>query len=308
MSRKGRRGKKPKPPAHEDSVGQALDIVENTIPAEEAEHYNHNDKHDGSNVLRVHVATPAYDGKVDCDYASSMLMAGQICSLQLIETSSAVLGNGAFIEIARNVLVKEFLEAERLKEFTHFMFIDGDLRFESRAMAGLVRSGLPVSCGAYRRRQDEVSYPVRWTPMPKDDDREPDRLWMNGGWVRCDRVPTGFLCIERGVLEEMTRRAIAGEFPYNTRSVIDLPDKGPTPWLFYTKIDEHGRFVGEDFCWSDDYMALYEEGVFDEPIWCWADFDFVHGGYQCNWLEHLDATADKKYKPNKRRLGRRGKA
>lgn len=314
MSRKGKRGKAA--PSHEEDVPQALDIVENTISAEDAADFNHNEKHNETHVLRVHVATPAYDGKVDCDFASSMLMAGQICSLQLIETSSAVLGNGAFIEIARNVLVKEFLEAERLKDFTHFMFIDSDLRFESRAMAGLVRSGLPVSCGAYRRRQDDVSFPLRWTPLPKDDEREPDRIWMNGGWVRCDRVPTGFLCIERGVLEEMTRRAVAGEFPYDKetksseyKGVVELPDKGPTPWLFYTKIDEHGRFVGEDFCWSDDYMALYEAGVFKEPIWCWADFDFVHGGYECNWLEHLNETADKDYKKGgKRRLGRRGKA
>lgn len=295
MSRKGHRGKEPR---HEENVPQSIDLDVKTHEKD----YNFNKSRNDTHVLRVHVATPAYDGKVDCDFASSMLMAGQICSLQLIETSSAVLGNGAFIEIARNVLVMEFLKAERLKGFTHFMFVDSDLQFESRAIAGLVRSGLPVTCGAYRRRQDDISYPVRWTPLPKDDEREPDRLWMNGGWVRCDRVPTGFLCIERQVLEVMTERAIA------EGRIVDLPDKGPTPWLFYTKIDEHKRFVGEDFCWCDDYMKLYEEGVFSEPIWCWADFDFVHGGYPCNWLQHLDSTVDKNYRPgNKRRLGRRKK-
>ena len=275
-------------------------MTEKHIAPVESDH-NFDAVHDKANVLRVHVATPAYDGKVDCDFATSMLMAGQICSLQLIEVSAAALGNGAFIEIARNVLVKNFLEAEQMKDFTHFMFIDADLQFESRGIAGLVRSGLPVTAGAYRRRQDEESYPVRWTPLPKDDEREPDRLWMNGGWVRCDRVPTGFLCIERGVLEKMTELAIA------EGRVWDLPDQGPTPALFYTKIED-GKFVGEDICWCDDYIRYFNEGIFDEPIWTWADFDFKHGPYHCNWLEFLDSHADKEYvKGGKRRLGKRHK-
>ena len=263
---------------------------------EDAPDYNHNDKVDTSNVLRVHVATPAYDGKVDCDYASSMLMAGQVCTTNLIEVSAAVLGNGAFIEIARNVLVHEFLQSEQLKHFTHFMFIDSDLWFEPRAITGLVRSGLPVSCGVYRRRQKLENYPVRWTPMPNQDDGE-KRLWMNGGWVRADRVPTGFLCIKREVLEEMTRRAVeAGR-------IWDLPDKGKVPVLFYTKEDENKRFVGEDFSWCDDYMALYEEGVFDQPIWVWPDFDFVHGGYECNWQHWLAKNVDGG--KQRRRLGQK---
>ena len=295
MSRKGKRA-----PAHQDKVPQQIDVKVDTIADGD---FNHEDKHNRSHVLRVHCATPAYDGKVDAQFAVSMMMAGQICSLQLIECSAAVLGNGAFIEIARNVLVKEFLQAERLKNFTHFCFIDADLQFESRALAGLVRSGLPVSAGAYRRRDDEESYPIRWVPMPKEDEREPDRLWMNGGWVKCNRVPTGFLCIERGVLERMTELAI------EEGRVWDLPDQGPTPALFYTKVED-GRFVGEDICWSDDYTRYHEAGLegFEEPIWVWADFDFVHGGYHCNWLDFLNKHSDKDYRPGgKRRLGKRKK-
>jgi hypothetical protein len=263
--------------------------------------FNHNEKRDSDNVLRVHVATPAYDGKVDCDFASSMMMAGQVCTLQLIECSAAMLGNGAFIEIARNVLVKEFLESENLKEFTHFAFIDADLRFESRALPGLVRSGLPVTAGAYRKRQDKEEYPIRWVPLPKVDEREPDRLWMNGGWLRCDRIATGFLVIERHVLEVMTEKAI------EEGRVWDLPDQGPTPALFYTKTED-GRFIGEDVCWSDDYTRYYKEGLFEEPIWVWTDFDFVHGGYECNYMKWLDEHSDKDYKPGgNRKLGGRHK-
>lgn len=283
-----------------DKKAEAIDIS-SAVADIRPEDYNHNEKVNKTDVLRVHVATPAYDGKVDCDFASSMMMAGQVCSLKMVECSASVLGNGAFIEIARNVLVKEFLESEHLKEFTHFAFIDADLRFESRALAGLVRSGLPVTSGAYRKRQDNEEYPIRWVPMPKDDEREPDRLWMNGGWLMADRVATGFLVIERSVLEIMTEKAI------EEGRVWDLPQQGPTPALFYTKVED-GRFIGEDIAWSDDYTRYHKEGIFPEPIWVWPDFDFVHGGYECNYLEWLNKHADTDYKKGgKRRLGKRHK-
>lgn len=256
MSRKGNRGKNP--PQHKDP--------------------NFEGRVNKSDLLRVHVATPAYDGKVDCDYAQSLFMAAQICTLHFIECSASVMGNGAFIEMARNIFVKRFLEDEDLQKFTHLLFIDADLKFESRAITGLVRSGLPVCAGAYRRRQEPEDFPVKWTPLPGST----DRLWMNGGWLRCERVPTGFLCIERKVLEVMAERA---------RKVKIVGQDGPVPWMFYTKFDDDGRFVGEDFSWCDDYMALVEEGVFDEPIWVWPDFDFTHGGYECNYLEYLDRKA-----------------
>ena len=268
-------------------VAQRVD-VSTTTPE-----FNHEDKVNKTDVLRVHVATPAYDGKVDTDYAANMLMAGQLCSLNMIEVSSSVIGNGAFIEMARNIMVKQFLEAEDLKEFTHFMFIDSDLKFEGRGVVGLVRSGLPVTAGSYRRRQEPEDYPVKWTPLPGST----DKLWMNGGWLRCERVPTGFLCIQREVLEVMSEKALEED-----RWAL-LDQHGKVPWLFYTKFDEEHRFVGEDFAWCDDYMRYYEEGVFSEPIWVWPDFDFTHGGFECNYLQYLSRKAEES--GNQRRKGKR---
>lgn len=283
--------------------------------AAEAADPNFESKVNKTDILQVHVATPAYDGKVDSDYAQSMLMAGQVCTTNMIECSSSVMGNGAFIELARNVLVDRFLNDEATKDFTHFMFIDADLKFEPRAIAGLVRSGLPVSCGMYRRRQPVEDYPVMWTPQPgTGEDGKEGNLWMNGGWLRASRVPTGFLCIQRHVLEEMSRRAVAGEFPYNRDlpGLVELPTEGPTPWLFYTKFDENNKFTGEDFSWCDDYMALYNAGVFDEPIWIWPDFDFTHGGLECNYQHYLKREVERNSKMRKlgkgKGAGKRGNA
>jgi len=254
---------------------------------------NFEDRVNKTDLLRVHIATPAYDGKVDTDYAASMLMAGQVATTSLVEVSCSVMGNGAFIEMARNVFVHRFLNDPALDDFTHLLFIDADLKFEGRAVAGLVRSGLPVTAGVYRRRQEPEDYPVKWTPLPGSE----DKLWMNGGWLRCERVPTGFLCIERSVLEEMSKRV----------KKVKLPEvDGPVPWMFATDFDDQGRFMGEDFYWCDRYMELYHEGVFDQPIWVWPDFDFIHGGYECNYLQYLSAKVEEEaQKTGRRRKGKK---
>lgn len=215
----------------------------------------------------VYIATPAYDGKVDCDFSQSLAEAAFCSPLYQVKMTAGVMGNGAFIDLARNIFVKMFLED--FPEATHLFFIDADLKFPPNAFIGLIRSGLPICAGVYRRRQEPEDYPVRFAEHP-----EQGGLWVEDDWIMADRVPTGFLCISRQVVEEMAKDA--------TKLNIHGQD-GPVPQLFYTKVDEDGRFVGEDYCFSDDYVKKY-----DKKIHVWPNIDFVHGGYKGNLLEYLD--------------------
>src|SRR5690348_6184873 len=88
----------------------------------------------------VYVATPAYDGKVDVDYATSLAESSFCAPLYQVMLTAGVMGNGAFIELARNIFVKMFLEDH--KEATHLFFVDADVKFPPNAFIGLVRSGL----------------------------------------------------------------------------------------------------------------------------------------------------------------------
>jgi len=215
----------------------------------------------------VYVATPAYDGKVDANYSQSLAESSFCSPLYKVKMTAGVMGNGAFIDLARNIFVKIFLED--FPEATHLFFIDSDLKWPPNAFIGLLRSGLPICAGVYPRRQSPEDYPVRWTEHP-----ELGGLWFDDGWLMCDRVPTGFLCIERKVIEEM-----AAEAP----KLNIHGQEGPVPQLFYTKTDDEGRFVGEDYCFCDDYRKKY-----GKSIHVWPDIDFVHGGYKGNFLEYLD--------------------
>lgn len=229
----------------------------------------------------VYVATPAYDGKVDTDYSQSLAESAFVCAIMGIRFSAAVMGNGAFIDLARNFFVKIFLED--FPDCTHLFFIDSDLKFESRALAELVRhttEDRPVTCGAYRRRNEIEDYPVRWTPHPELSKDGIDKLWFDDdGWLMTNRVPTGFLCIRRNILEEMAKEA----------DILSFKKEGFVPKLFYTKLesDHDGfKFIGEDFSWCDDYIAKY-----GKDISCWPDFDFVHGGYECNYQKWMAKNA-----------------
>lgn len=206
----------------------------------------------------VFIATPAYDGKVESDYAQSLAETSFCCPLYGIRVTMMVTGNGAFIDLARNIFVKRFLEQEEFIECTHLFFIDADLKFEARAFMGLVMSGQPICAGVYPRRQEPMDYPFVPTEHP-----DGGGLWFVDDWLQCDRVPTGFLCISRQVLKEMAEDA---------PKIVIHGQNGPVPWVFHTKFDEQGRFVGEDFSFCDDYRAKYGKSI---PVW--SNFDFTHG-------------------------------
>lgn len=220
--------------------------------------------------VHIYVATPAYDGKVDVDYSQSLAEAAFCCPLYQVYFSAAVMGNGAFIDLARNLFVKWFLDDKDAAGYTHLFFIDSDLKFEPRAFIGLARSGLPICAGAYRKRQEKEEYPVHLAPHP-----EVGGLWVEDGWVMANRVATGFLCISREVLQEM-----AADAPKLNMEGQD----GPVPRLFYTFVNDKDQFTGEDYAFCDDYVKRYKK-----PIPVWPDMDFVHGKFKGNFHKFLEA-------------------
>ena len=225
--------------------------------------------------LHAFICTPAYDGKVESSFAQSLAETSFCCPLYNIKVTMCVRGNGAFIDLARNIFVKDFLEKEEFKDCSHLFFIDGDLEWEARAFIGMMQAGLPICAGIYPRRQTPIDFPVKFAENPNGGG-----LWFVNDWLQCDRVPTGFLCISRKVIEEMA---------------VDAPkikihgQDGPVPWLFHTTFDQAyqpvdgASFIGEDFGFCDDYVKKYGQKI---PVW--SNFNFTHGRiYKGNLFEHL---------------------
>jgi len=222
--------------------------------------------------VHVYVATPAYNGRVDDVYSQSLAEAAFCCPLYQVYFTAAVMRGGAFIDLTRNLFAHWFLTLPELQECTHLFFIDSDLKFEPRAFVGLAKSGKPIAAGAYRRRQKDEDYPVALAEHPDKGGLWVETDAVDGEWIMADRVPTGFLCIERKVLAEM-----AADAP-----TIEIQGQGKVPRLFYTYLDEKNRFVGEDFAFCDDYRKKYGVKI---PVW--PDLEFTHGGYEGNYKRFL---------------------
>lgn len=218
----------------------------------------------------VWIATPAYDGKCQTDFAMALAETCQLATAMGVRVTVCMMKNSIFIDIARNQFVRLFLETDA----THLFFIDSDLQFEPRAVLSLVKANHPVSAGVYPRRQMPLDYPASFAPHPTGGG-----LWVEDGWVMCKRVPTGFLCISRKVVEEMVKDAI----------VIRSKNDPDCPRLFYTYMNEEGYYIGEDFAFCDDYVKKYGRFI---PVW--PDFDFVHGvDFKGNLHEYLNEQTEK---------------
>ena len=227
---------------------------------------------DKSRKVHVYVATPAYNGRVDDSYSQSLAEAAFCCPLYQVYFSAAVMRGGAFIDLSRNLFAHWFLTNPDFQDCTHLFFIDSDLKFEPRAFVGLARANQPICAGIYRRRQAEEDYPVALSVHPTEGGLWVEKDEVGGEWIMADRAPTGFMCISRKVLEEMAESA----------QKIEIQGQGTVPRLFYTYIDEKGRFVGEDFAFCDEYRKKY-----GKPIPVWPDLDFTHGGYEGNYKKFL---------------------
>lgn len=250
------------------------------------------------------VCTPAYDGKVDTDCCQSLNQAAQTATLFGIRLTFCQMKNGAFIDLARNTYVRMFLEDKEFSECTHLFFVDSDVGFPPEAFCNLIvncTEDRPITAGVYPRRQSPIDFPYHFIhnpDIPRRDDQE--CLWIDDYWLYCDRIPTGFLCIHRSVLEEMAKHV----------GKIIVSEQPPTPRLFYTKVQDDGKYVGEDFAFCDDYMELYRKGVFPKPPSVQMDIDFKHGGYEGNLKQFLSEKVKEhqEYEATKPRKlgGRRG--
>ena len=234
----------------------------------------------GKNLVEVEkwhpfIATPAYDGKVHADYALAMTEAAFTAPIFQVQLTASIVGNGAFIDLARNQFVDKFLNEHT--ECTHLFFIDGDLKFPANAFIGLARAGLPICAGVYRRRMEEEDYPMKYAEHP-----DVGGLWVETDksgydWIMAERVPTGFLCIRRDIVEEMAADAPKIKVQDGEGNLVDVAQ------VFKTDVLEDGRFIGEDFYFCDRYVEKY--GV---PIHVFPNIDFNHAGYQGNLNDYLE--------------------
>jgi predicted O-methyltransferase YrrM len=172
------------------------------------------DEGDPPRGQKVLLATPCYQTPAAA-YTFSISRARQALTTAGIQSAYILLQGNPHVDDSRNSLVRDFLESD----CTDLVFLDADVDFEPEALVQLCRRQLPVVGGVYPyRREGSDNMPVRLLDGAKK---------IVDGLLEVEGLPTGFMKIQRVVLEQMAQRAPKYfDKIYETALVFDRPTPG----------------------------------------------------------------------------------
>lgn len=231
--------------------------------------------------VRLLVATPCYGGQVTSGYLQSVVAFSRLATVLPLPFDIATSANESLVTRARNRMVRIFLDSDA----THLMFIDADIEFNPFDVFRLLLHKKPVVCAEYPMKgvhfENLVGQPIVSVEQARelatryvtnfDGENDPraggQQVKTEDGLIAVKDAGTGFMLIERSVIEQMIER-------YDIAYESDDPYM-PGEWqaIFDTGIVD-GRYLSEDywFCrrwqetggtiWLDPQVVLNHIGSF----------------------------------------------
>jgi hypothetical protein len=208
-------------------------------------------------------ATPSYTGQVETDYANALAVASMHLALRGYLLNPRFASGFSLVEYARNWLVAEFLS---IKDATHLMWIDSDLFFQPDAIFRLLQRDLPVVCGVYTTKTDDLEkciYP--YTALGPEEN----------GLQEAERVPGGFMLMTRAAVERVCEDC----------EWMPIEHQGETRQSprFFDLLMKDGKLHGED------YIACARLRAAGFKIFVETDISFKHYGRKA-WPANLART------------------
>ena len=201
--------------------------------------------------MKVFVATPAYRG-IDCDpYLDSLEATLALFAENKINLSYNVLTGCCYVQIARNDFVHQFLNSDCDK----LLFLDDDISWNPEDALKLVLSEKNFVCGVYPLKNEVETFTV---VLEHDE----GHVRFDNQYLLGTRVPTGFLCIDRGVFEQIKEENQHLAYIDNNEWKFDFFPQG---------VNNH-VWVGEDFAFCD----LWTKG--ERQIHILPDMTLTHHG------------------------------
>ena len=189
---------------------------------------------------KLMVAIPAYDGKLNIDSAfalSNLAVRVQPLGVKLYLTH---LSGCSLITKARNSLVADFLNSDA----DTLLFVDADVVVSADAILRLMAlsTGKDVTAGIYPRRGMDRKFFLDYYL----DDRGALEFDENG-LMRVQRIGTGFMMIQRHVLETMIARHPEWAYENNVDNRTD--------YAIFDLGLVNGQYYGEDYLFCDRATA-----------------------------------------------------
>ena len=189
---------------------------------------------------KLMIAIPAYDGKLNIDSAfalSNLAVQVQALGVKLYLTH---LSGCSLITKARNALVADFLNSDA----DTLLFVDADVVISADAVLRLLAlsTGKDVTAGIYPRRGMDRKFFLDYHL-----DGQGALEFDENGLLRVKRIGTGFMMIQRHVLETMIQRH--PEWAYENN--VDIR----TDYAVFDLGIVDGQYYGEDYLFCDRASA-----------------------------------------------------
>ena len=184
---------------------------------------------------KLFIGIPCHDGRLNVKtaYAIAQLMP-EAMRLGISVTLSDI-SNCSIITMARNSLVAEFLKTD----CTELLFIDSDVVVTPGDILRLMaQSGnKDITAGTYPRRAHDKKF---FTDLYWDEN---DNLEFDGSLMRVKRIGTGFMLIQRHVIEKMAKAN--PEWSYKNKIT------GERMYALFDFDIKNDQYVGEDYLFCD---------------------------------------------------------
>lgn len=201
-------------------------------------------------MKKIMIATPTYDGKIDCRYADSLVKTINLGLSKGIEIMPIYIPNDALIQRARNDL---FTLAYK-SNMDGIFWVDADICWEPKDFFKLVESEKHFICGTYRRKTDDYeAYVARIVTDFKLINIEKDIIEVDG-------VGLGFCYQDRYCIDKLWNNSKK----YKEKSIGKEEEKA----MLFEVILTEDEITSEDIVMAKKWLALNEKIYLDISITC----------------------------------------
>ena len=189
---------------------------------------------------KLFIGIPCHDGRLNVKTAFNLAQLMPDAMRLGVAVTLSDISNCSIITLARNSLVAEFLKTD----CTELLFIDSDVVATSDDILRLMAQsgGKDITAGTYPRRAKDKKF---FTDLYFDEN---DELEFDGSMMRVKRIGTGFMLIQRHVIEKMAEAH--PEWSYKNK-----PTGERMAALFDFEIRDD-QYVGEDYLFCDRATEL----------------------------------------------------
>ena len=240
------------------------------------------------------IATPCYGGQLNEPYFRSVIKMMTFFNGHQIPLAFGTIANESLVTRARNVLVAYFLASD----YTHLMFIDADIEFQTEDLLKLYAHKKDVVVGAYPKKgvawdkirsnladpankdknlsdRDMASFGSDYAINFKFVNKETKTIGVENGLIKLHDAGTGFMMISREAILKMVKAY--PELKYNNDVNISNADlKDHFYALFDTMIDPvDRRYLSEDYTFCRRWQELGGD------VWLDPSISLNHYGHFC---------------------------